>query len=307
MKSNYNVPGVEFKYLIVNDRDRKFGLYVNTVGFQTIQPYSPYPLKNHPSGYYFNTEKGRILQEYQFVYITKGRGFFTSESTPKRQVCKGRLMILFPGQWHTYHPLQQTGWNEYYIGFNGTIIDRIITEYFIKKDNQVLEIGLNEELVSLFVRALEVAEADKISAQQYLSGIALHIIGMVLSISKNKIFEMGDLDQKIEQAKIIMNENVFKNVDPEELAMKLNVSYSWFRKVFKDYTGYAPAKYFQELKLRKAKQLLVSTSQSVKEISFLLNYKSTEHFFSLFKKHTGLTPLEYRSFGRGEEEEDTVE
>ena len=43
--------------------------------------------------------------------------------------------------------------------------------------------------------------------------------------------------------------------------MKLNISYSWFRKVFKDYTGYAPAKYFQELKLRKAKQLLVGTSQ----------------------------------------------
>ena len=77
-----------------------------------------------------------------------------------------------------------------------------------------------------------------------------------------------------------------------------NISYSWFRKVFKDYTGYAPAKYFQELKLRKAKQLLVGTSLSVKEISFMLDYKSTEHFFSSFKKRTGFTPLEYRSYGR---------
>ena len=79
---------------------------------------------------------------------------------------------------------------------------------------------------------------------------------------------MSDVDQKIEQAKIIMNENVAGNVDPEELAMRLNISYSWFRRVFKEYTGYAPAKYFQELKLRKAKQLLVGTSQSVKEILF---------------------------------------
>ena len=97
----------------------------------------------------------------------------------------------------------------------------------MSKDNQILEVGLNEELVALFSRALEVAEADKISAQQYLSGIVLHIIGMILSISKNKIFEIGDVDQKIEQAKIIMNENVFKNIDPEELALKLNISYSW--------------------------------------------------------------------------------
>ena len=81
---------------------------------------------------------------------------------------------------------------------------------------------------------------------------------------------MSDVDQKIEQAKILMNENVSGNIDPEELAMRLNISYSWFRRVFKEYTGYAPAKYFQELKLRKAKQLLVGTSQSVKEILFFL-------------------------------------
>ena len=296
--SEENNLGLEFKYLIVNDMDRKFGLWVNTVGYQSIPPDSPYPLKEHPSGYFFNAEKGRVLREYQLVYITKGRGLFSSDSTPERQVCKGRLMVLFPGQWHTYHPYQQRGWNELYIGFQGPVIDVMLKGCVLSIYNQVLEVGLNEELVTLFSRALEIAEADKISSQQYLSGIVLHMIGMILSISKNKIFEVGDVDQKIEQAKIIMNENVFKDIDPEELAMKLNISYSWFRKVFKDYTGYAPAKYFQELKLRKAKQLLVGTSQSVKEISFMLDYKSTEHFFSLFKKRTGFTPLEYRSFGR---------
>ena len=290
--------GLEFKYLIVNDMDRKFGLWVNTVGYQSIPPDSPYPLKEHPSGYYFNAEKGRVLREYQLVYITKGRGLFSSDSTPERQVCKGRLMVLFPGQWHTYYPLRQTGWTEYYIGFEGPAIDTIVGDAFLSQERQILEVGINEELVSLFSRALEVAEADKISAQQYLSGIVLHMIGMILSISKNKVFEMSDVDQKIEQAKILMNENVSGNIDPEELAMRLNISYSWFRRVFKEYTGYAPAKYFQELKLRKAKQMLVGTSQSV--ISFFLGFQSTEYFFSFFKKRTGLTPLEYRSFGREE-------
>lgn len=298
MIKDYNDLGVEFKYIIVNDMDRKYGLWVNTVGFQSIQPNSPYPLRDHPSGYFFNTQKGRVLREYQFVYITKGRGVFASENTPEKPLCRGRLIVLFPGQWHTYHPYRQTGWNEYYIGFEGPVIDNLMKNGFLSKDNQVLEVGLNEELVSLFSRALEIAEADKISSQQYLAGIVLHMMGMILSVSKNKIFEIGDIDQKIEQAKIIMNENVFNNIDPEELAMRLNISYSWFRKVFRDYTGYAPAKYFQELKLRKAKQLLLSTSQSVKEISFMLAYKSTEHFFASFKKRTGFTPLEYRSFGR---------
>lgn len=217
------------------------------------------------------------------------------------------MMFLLPGQWHTYHPYMQTGWNEYYIGFEGPVVDNLMRAGFFTPENQILEVGLNEELVSLFSQALEIAESDRTSAQQHLGGVVLHMLGMILSISKNKIYEMGDVDQKIEQAKIIMNENIFKDIDPEELAMKLNISYSWFRKVFKDYTGYAPAKYFQELKLRKAKQLLVGTSRSVKEISFLLGYKSTEHFFSLFKKHTGFTPMEYRSFGRETDTEEETE
>ena len=36
-----NSLGLEFKYLIVNDMDRKFGLWVNTVGYQSIPPDSP--------------------------------------------------------------------------------------------------------------------------------------------------------------------------------------------------------------------------------------------------------------------------
>lgn len=295
---HFNDLGVDFKYLIVNDQDLKFGISVNTVGFQSIRPNSPYPLKDHPSGYFFNAKKGRILHEYQLVYITKGYGSFASDTTNETNVSKGQILVLYPGQWHTYAPSQKTGWNEYYIGFEGPVIDNLLKNSFLTKKNQILDVGLNEELVSLYTRALEIAEADKISTQQYLSGIVFHIIGMIISISKNKIFELGNVDQKIESAKIIMHENVFKEIDVEALATKLNISYSWFRKVFKDYTGYAPAKYFQELKLRKAKQLLIETSQSVKEISYLLNYTSTEHFFSLFKKRTGFTPIEFRNFSR---------
>ena len=161
MARSYNDLGVEFKYLIVSDTDRKFGLYVNTVGVQAIRPNSPYPVKDHPSGYLFNAQKGRILREYQLLYITKGKGTFASDDTPERNIEKGSLIVLFPGQWHTYSPDAQTGWNEYYIGFEGSFIDQFVRNGFLSKEEQVLEIGLNEELVTLFSQALDVAEADK--------------------------------------------------------------------------------------------------------------------------------------------------
>ena len=274
---HYNDQGADFKYLIVNERDKRFGLSVTTVGFQAIRAGSVYPPRNHPDAYYFTAQKGRVLHEYQLVYITKGRGTFASDTTPSVDISKGQILFLFPGQWHTYAPLQKTGWNEYYIGFEGPIIDNLVKNSFISKESQILDIGINEELASLFARALEVAEADKTAAQQYLSGIVLHIMGAVLAISQNKRYEVDNAAQKIESAKIIMHENVYKDIDPEELAMKLGISYSWFRKVFKEYTGYAPAKYFQELKLRKAKQL-IERLEAENIPLFLSGHLHVQHF-----------------------------
>ena len=308
---HFNEQGADFKYLITNEKDKRFGLYVNAVGFQAIKAGSAYPPRNHPEEYYFTTQKGRTLHEYQLVYITKGKGTFSSESTPEQEVSKGQLLVLFPDEWHTYAPSTKTGWNEYYIGFEGEIANKLMQENFLTKEKQVLDIGINEELVSLFRRALDIAEADRTASQQYLSGIAMHIIGCLLSITQNKLYEeMDNAAQKIESAKIIMQENIFKEIDAEELSAKLGLSYSWFRKVFKEYTGYSPAKYFQELKLRKAKQMLIESPLTIKEICYELNYTSAEHFFTVFKKQTGYTPTEYRNIGRGVKadfnEEDTL-
>ena len=290
----FNDLGIDFKYLLVNEKDKAFGLTVNTVGFQPIAPNALYPSTDHPKSYYFNPQKGRVLSEYQFVYISKGKGVFESESTKKRAIAKGQIMILFPGQWHSYQPLKDIGWNEYYIGFEGSIIDSIIKKSFISSQNQVLDVGTSEELVNLFSTAIRVAKEDKKSAQQYLAGIVFHILGMILALSQNKNYEARESTQVIERAKIIMGENIHKDIDVKEIASKLGTSYSWFRKFFKEYTGYAPAQYFQELKLRKAKELLTETNLPIKEIAYELNFSSIEYFLSFFKQRVNITPSEYR-------------
>ena len=48
--------------------DQKYGLWVNTVGFQSIQPNSPYPLKDHPTGYFFNAQKDGFCASTSGLY-----------------------------------------------------------------------------------------------------------------------------------------------------------------------------------------------------------------------------------------------
>ena len=64
-------------YLITSEEDELWGLTVTTVGYQKIAENESYPPKNHPLGYYFNVDNGRILNEYQLLYITNGNGVFT--------------------------------------------------------------------------------------------------------------------------------------------------------------------------------------------------------------------------------------
>ena len=290
-----------FYYLIANDYDRSLNAVVNAVGSQEIAAGDEYPLHVHPADYYFDMQKGRVLHEYQLLYVTQGKGTFRSAAGPSEGVTveKGTMILLRPGELHSYCPDTSTGWTEYYIGFEGAAFDRLIDRLGLGKGQQVWPIGLHSELAQLYRRALEVAADNKTAPQPLLAGIVQHMIGLLNYLLRNRTGHATDLlEQSVEKAKIIMDERVSGEIDLYDLASELNLSYSWFRKTFKEYTGHSPARYFQLLKLRRAQRLLSDTELSIKEIAYSLGYKSTEHFFSIFKKHTGCTPTAYRNYGR---------
>jgi AraC-like DNA-binding protein len=80
----------------------------------------------------------------------------------------------------------------------------------------------------------------------------------------------------------------------ENVAENLNVSYAWFRKTFKAYTGIAPQQYLIQLRIEKAKIYLADFSLSIKEIAIRLNFESISYFSRLFKEKAGVSPGVYR-------------
>lgn len=290
-----------FEYLIANDNDLRFNAVVKAIGSQRIAPHSEYPLKVHPADYFFDPAKGRVLHEWQLLYITQGEGEFRSTDTHPIAIDKGTIILLRPGELHSYRPAAKTGWVEHYIGFAGETFDRMLRLLNFDRGHQLWKIGPNNELTHLYKRAFEIASDKKIAQQPLLVGIVCHMLGLLNYAVRNHAGKQPTdrrLEEAIEKAKIIMERRVTKEIDLQKLASELNLSYSWFRKTFKEHTGHAPAKYFQQLKLRRAERMLAETQIPIKEIAYSLGYKSTEHFFAIFKRNTGFTPTAYRNYGR---------
>ena len=62
-----------FRYLPVSEREEQWGLYVTAGGFNAIKPGDRYPRPGHPRAYALSWSKGRVLSEYQALYITQGQ------------------------------------------------------------------------------------------------------------------------------------------------------------------------------------------------------------------------------------------
>ena len=288
---------IHLKYLAVGPSDLMWGAAVNSVGFQDVGPGENYPPSNHPSRYLFSREHGRVLDEFQLLYITRGRGTFRSahlnNPLPVRQ---GSMFLLFPGEWHTYFPNPETGWKEFWIGFKGHQIDSWVQNGFFSVGSPLWNVGLQNDIIDLYKDAIQTATEQESGFQQRLGGIVAHLLSLAWFYGRNEAFsEVADM---VNRAKIIISEQ-FRTISPEDVAQQLCMGYSNFRRIFKDYTGFSPAKYIQEIKMGKVKEALTNSEAPIKQVAYSMGYENEDYFFTAFKRLTGMTPSEYRAFTRG--------
>lgn len=284
-----------FKYLPVSPEDESWGMCVVNTGYTHVDAFGIYPPKTHPAHHNFNWTKGRILNEYQLIYITKGKGVFESEHCKLLEVNAGTLILLFPGERHRYKPDEKTGWDEYWIGVKGAIIDNIVEAGFFSRDEPCLYIGFNETTFEIFNTVIEKTKNESPGYQPLISGAALYLMGNCHSIVKESVLGSKEKVSLINEARLLFRANVSETFSPEQAARQLNIGYSLFRKTFKNYTGLSPGQYFIQLKINHAKSLLDSTELSVKQIANELKFDSYFYFANLFKEKTGLSPTEYRN------------
>lgn len=126
--------------------------------------------------------------------------------------------------------------------------------------------------------------------------IDLHAQEMTYNLLKNKgVHQILNFEHNnpVHLAINYMKKNYHKHISIKDIAYNLNMSQSNFSIYFKNITGISPNEYLKNIRLTKAKEMLINNN--VTEVAYNLGYENISHFIRLFKSKYGITPKQYQS------------
>ncbi|HWV74178.1 MAG TPA: AraC family transcriptional regulator [Pseudosphingobacterium sp.] len=271
-----------------------WGVNVLNVGHNIHSAHTSYPDKNHPNHYVFNWKKGRMLKEYQLVFIAAGHGSFKTEHLGEVPINPGSVFLLFPDTWHTFRPLEKSGWEEYWVGFNGPYAEYLMGQDCFNPNFPLIHMGFNLEFLDIFIRLLETLKGEGIAYCQIASCLTIQLLGLTYAAALLKKSPQNRKEHIINNIRFKMHDSLHTNINLDELAAQHNVSYTWFRKAFKELIGISPGQYLLNLKLEKSCKMLKESELTISEIAFATGFASEYHFSKIFKKKLKMAPSLYK-------------
>lgn len=102
-------------------------------------------------------------------------------------------------------------------------------------------------------------------------------------------------DEMVQQAQSYIEQNLGEKIAVEHLSAQFAVGRRNFDRRFIKATGNTPLEYAQRVKVESAKKALESSRKTVNEVMYEVGYSDVKAFREVFRKITGISPLEYRS------------
>ncbi|RAP76726.1 response regulator transcription factor [Paenibacillus montanisoli] len=98
----------------------------------------------------------------------------------------------------------------------------------------------------------------------------------------------------VDKVKRYIIDRLFDDLSREELAAFAHINSAYLSRLFKKEAGVSLTDYIVEERMKKAKEMLLYTEESVSNIAKAFHYTNFSHFSKLFRKYYGMNPQEYR-------------
>ncbi len=222
----------------------------------------------------------RTMRYNELIYMTEGEMYICEDSKDFYTVKKGDMLLLKAGREHR-------GWKEsrgnvsffwfHYISENPE--DSSFPPHFSPRRAAYIA-----ELYNQLFRYC------KISREAVNCAATL----LVLEAREEAFSHVKESSFTAENIRSWLEANAAKKITVEKTAAHFGYSPDYISSLLKELTGYSVKNYITFLRIDRAKELLLSTELTAKQIALSCGYEDYRQFLKLFKKHSGTTPGEYR-------------
>lgn len=239
------------------------------------------------------------LDSFRVFNVLDGEGTFEINGE-KYDAEKGDFFIFRPGVRIKYSSEgAQKLWTFCWLSFGGTDAEFYLSEtgatgLFLKKRSET------RAFYNAVIKCLDLCEGKYGVSQTEVNSKLLEAISALKPRRGQKVRLRAS--EQAERALHFIEYNYMKGITARDVTAELNIDRTHFFRIFKAKTGSSPEQYIMRLRIKKAKELLETTSYTVTETASLVGVSDVYYFSKLFKKAEGISPTEYRKAAQSEKQ-----
>lgn len=242
----------------------------------------------------------KIIQHHELLLITEGKGQIILRNK-KYQVKEGTMLYLCPNVEYTVEIDPQDSFCFMSVHFSYATVGFNGDKWGIDKENDMLPLDFVQTLKdyyqvgSIFKRLVE-DWSKKLPGYEFITKALLQqlLFEILQNIKKNS--QNYSASVKVEKIIEYMRQNINTRLTISHLSDLMQLSPTYLSGIFKATTGYSIIKFFNKIKVDKAKELIIEGDKKVKEVAKILGFTDEFYFSRIFKKIEGISPSEfYRS------------
>lgn len=225
---------------------------------------------------------------YECVFYCEGMGAIAVEK--EAYTYSGpTLTIMSPGSLHDEKTNQKSKLYIVLFDLDGDIQLEPFNIFKVSKEDE-------KEITLTFEMMRNEEKEKKPYYQEIISSLFSSIIFKYLRTLTN--VKVSSNKELVERTKTYIKENYRQDIDFEKVAFNIGYSFDRFRHIFKQETGVSIYQYLLNCRLYAAKQMLLDSNLTVKEVARNCGFDSVIHFNNFFKSKMNTSPIQFRKSSR---------
>ena len=231
-----------------------------------------------------------IRNYYLFVLINEGRATFFHKSG-EMKLKNHDMLVMCPGE--RIHYVANTPWSIQWVGLYGKTVENYMKFLSIDGNRPIVKVEEYYEMERILDDLYEMmGDRSEYSRCRQIALIYQFFSLLLRNSSKKPVVDIP------ESAKRIIDYNFDKNITVKDISNMLYLSPEYLTRQFSEKYNISPKEYLIEKRIAFAKKLLTESTACIREISNSVGYEDQLYFSRIFKKKTGLSPLEFRKQAR---------